>query len=1013
LGLAAKKAAPHQRKSLPLLTPEYLLGIPTFTHRYFEQLYSRLKPYSIIVFDNYQQVPAGSRFHEIINEGLSIIPEKIQFIVISREGLPQELVRLHANNAIHFLGWDEIRFTLNESEEILRMKGPEGVGREEFLPLHDKTDGWAAGLVLMAEMSRIQKVDYTVLSKLVPEEIFDYFSSEILNKTDEKTQDFLFKTALLPQFSPQMAQELTGSVRTHRILSDLTHKNYFIQKYVYHQESYQYHPLFREFLLDRAKHAYAPDELMQLQHTAGQILEMHDQVEDAGSLFLDGGEWESLVRLIIKHAQSLVTKGRYSLLEEWLSGIPREMLENTPWLLFWLAACRMPFDPAFAKFCFEKAFDKFRIQDDMAGIFLSWSGVVDSILCGLRFYAPVDKWISVFEELTKDFKTFPSEEIEARVTSSMFMALATRQPSHPKIGEWENRAISLAETSEDINFKIRTFYQVVLHRSLSGEFRKASLAIDILRQLTGNRDAAPLPLLTTKIAESIYCHMTGLYEECLKAVNDGLEISQNTGVHIADQMLLGNGAVGAIQANDFSAAENLLEKMVLHLNSVSLYEKSFYHYVRAREALRREKSRSASTHIELSLIAAMEYGMPFSLCVNHLTKAEVMLALERRKEAEEQFSIGLDIACRIKSTILKFWALMTGSLCAFGRGDEESGLMSLRKALAIGKENGYYNIVLDTPGAVEMLCVRALEAGIEVEHVQKIIRKQKLIPEKAPLHLDNWPWPLKIYTLGRFGLVKDNQPLHFSGKVQKKPLEMLKALIALGGRDVNEEQLSDLLRPEADGASAYSALKMTLSRLRKLTGFEDAIMHQDGRLAIDPRFCWVDAWAFERLCGQIEDGMKGLTKTKHKDIDEDGKRVRMEEVMCLSDKAIGIYKGHFLPADAEYSWAISCHERLRSKFLRLVIRSGEYLKQAEQWERAVEHYQRALEVDNLAEECYRNLLHCYKVLGRQAEAEKLYSRCCKTFTTVLGIEPSYEMRALYQSVIPGKEQESAKGRADA
>ena len=408
-----------------------------------------------------------------------------------------------------------------------------------------------------------------------------------------------------------------------------------------------------------------------------------------------------------------------------------------------------------------------------------------------------------------------------------------------------------------------------------------------------------------------------------------------------------------------------------------------------------------------------ESGMPFSICLGYFVKAEVMHALKKHREASEQLSVAFDIAYKIKSKILEFWVLTTGALCAFGRGDETSGLMWLRKAFALGKEKDYYNIVLDTPGAAAMLCEKALEAGVEVEHVQKIIRKQKLIPEKAPLHLDNWPWPLKIYTLGRFGLVRDNQPVHFSGKVQKKPLEMLKALIALGGRDVNEEQLSDLLWPEADGASAHSALKMTLSRLRRLTGFEDAVMYQDGRLAIDPRFCWVDAWLFERLFGQIEDGMKGLTKMKHMNIGEDGKRARMEEVMRLSDKAIGIYKGHFLPADAEYSWAISCHERLRSKFLRLVIRSGEYLKQAEQWEKAVEHYQRALEVDNLAEECYRKLLHCYKVLGRQAEAEKLYSRCCKTLSTVLGIEPSSEMSALYRSVIPGKQQESAKGRADA
>jgi ATP/maltotriose-dependent transcriptional regulator MalT len=42
MGLAAKRAAPRKKKPLPLLTPEYLAGIPTFTRRYFEELFGRL-----------------------------------------------------------------------------------------------------------------------------------------------------------------------------------------------------------------------------------------------------------------------------------------------------------------------------------------------------------------------------------------------------------------------------------------------------------------------------------------------------------------------------------------------------------------------------------------------------------------------------------------------------------------------------------------------------------------------------------------------------------------------------------------------------------------------------------------------------------------------------------------------------------------------------------------------------------------------------------------------------------
>jgi len=41
LGQAAKKAAPRKRSPLPLLTPEYLQGIPTFSKRFFEKLCER------------------------------------------------------------------------------------------------------------------------------------------------------------------------------------------------------------------------------------------------------------------------------------------------------------------------------------------------------------------------------------------------------------------------------------------------------------------------------------------------------------------------------------------------------------------------------------------------------------------------------------------------------------------------------------------------------------------------------------------------------------------------------------------------------------------------------------------------------------------------------------------------------------------------------------------------------------------------------------------------------------
>ncbi|MDY0040515.1 MAG: hypothetical protein RBS57_09405, partial [Desulforhabdus sp.] len=76
LRLAAKRANPRKRKPLPLFTAEYQLGVPTFSRRFFENLYSRLIPVAensaspfAVVFDNCHEVPSGALFHEILHAG--------------------------------------------------------------------------------------------------------------------------------------------------------------------------------------------------------------------------------------------------------------------------------------------------------------------------------------------------------------------------------------------------------------------------------------------------------------------------------------------------------------------------------------------------------------------------------------------------------------------------------------------------------------------------------------------------------------------------------------------------------------------------------------------------------------------------------------------------------------------------------------------------------------------------------------------------------------------------------
>ena len=210
---------------------------------------------------------------------------------------------------------------------------------------------------------------------------------------------------------------------------------------------------------------------------------------------------------------------------------------------------------------------------------------------------------------------------------------------------------------------------------------------------------------------------------------------------------------------------------------------------------------------------------------------------------------------------------------------------------------------------------------------------------------------------------------------------MLKALIGLGGSEVSEAQLNDALWPEAEGDMAHQAFATTLYRLRELLGDDRVLRFSDGRLTLDNQHCWVDARAFEQA-------LDNINKTA----------IRDSEISQL-EKTIHLYKGPFLGTEgADLYWSMSFRERLRSKYIRMVGKLGQFYQQAGEYEKAVGWYLIGLETEDLAEEFYQQLMLCYEKLGNKAEAAKIYNRCSRMLSSLLGIEPSPKTKAIYKEL---------------
>ena len=246
---------------------------------------------------------------------------------------------------------------------------------------------------------------------------------------------------------------------------------------------------------------------------------------------------------------------------------------------------------------------------------------------------------------------------------------------------------------------------------------------------------------------------------------------------------------------------------------------------------------------------------------------------------------------------------------------------------------------------------------------------------------------IKIYTLGRFALLRNGQPIRFTRKASNKPILLSKVIVSLGGRGVPKERVADALWPDNDGDKALQSLATTLHRLRKLLGNSDAVLMERGCLTLNRDLCVVDAWKFERLCGKADLYW------------EQGESDNAKET---SKQAISLYNGNFLEEDLSEPWTVRLREKLRNKYIRCVGKLGHYLEETGNLELAVECYRKSLDIDGLDEKAYRRLMACYLRLGAKSEALSTYQRCKSVLLAGYGIQPSEETEILRNFIIEAR-----------
>jgi len=279
---------------------------------------------------------------------------------------------------------------------------------------------------------------------------------------------------------------------------------------------------------------------------------------------------------------------------------------------------------------------------------------------------------------------------------------------------------------------------------------------------------------------------------------------------------------------------------------------------------------------------------------------------------------------------------------------------------------------------MERVVAKALEEGIEVPYAQDPRPRNALLPEGAS-ELENWPWPLKVFTLGRFDLIREDRQVPFSRKVQQKPLSLLKALIALGGKEVPEEQLTDALWPEAT-ATCAPVLRHDAPPVAPALRKRESPPAAGG----PPDAGWTP-----RMGGRV--GFEGLLRRAEPHEGRGWTGLRTRRLSAWRSRPSPCTKGpswrEMPPSPGSYRQGTASGQVPESR-----RGGGASVEIAGEWEKAAACYHGGLDVDDLAEIFYRRLMVCLKRMGRDSEAHAAYHRCRKTFAARLGRNPSPETK---------------------
>lgn len=257
-------------------------------------------------------------------------PAHLRFVIAGRRDPRLGLHRLRVAGELTEIRVAELSFTLQETSELLEAAGV-ALPQESVSSLHERTEGWVAGLRLAV----LALVGHPDPARFVAEftgserTVADYLFEEVLERQSPQARRLLLRTSILESVNGELADALTGASGSRRMLQELEQANSLVVSLDVSRSWFRYHRLFADLLrleLERTE----PEVIPELHRTAARWHESHGDMIAAIRHAQAAEDWALAARLVTDHSPSLALDGRAATLEALLAEFPAAVVEADP-----------------------------------------------------------------------------------------------------------------------------------------------------------------------------------------------------------------------------------------------------------------------------------------------------------------------------------------------------------------------------------------------------------------------------------------------------------------------------------------------------------------------------------------------------------------------------------------------------------------------------------------------------------------------------------------------------------